>query len=51
MANNTPVKDDPEQLEHANKLWDNFIQGSKISIVLIVIIVALLAIFFVPTGA
>ena len=51
MASNTPVKDDPQQLKTAEKLWANFIQGSKISIVAIVVVVLLLAVFFVPTGA
>ena len=51
MDSNTPVKDDPKQLEDAKKFWDSFIQSSKLSIVIIVIVVMLLALFFVPTGA
>ncbi|MEM7650861.1 MAG: hypothetical protein AAF204_02120 [Pseudomonadota bacterium] len=50
MANQTPVKDDPKQLEEADSLWKSFIVGSKISIAICVFALIALALLFVPTG-
>ena len=51
MASNTPVQDDPKQLEDAKHFWDSFTQISKWSIISIVVIVILLALMFVPSGS
>ena len=51
MAKNQTVKVDPKQLADAETLWAHFIQGSKLSIALIIVVVLSLAFFFVPTGA
>lgn len=51
MANQTPVEDDPQQLEDARTFWTTFMQGTKWSIILIVIILIGLALAFVPSGS
>lgn len=51
MAHNTPVQDDPQQLQNAQDFWHSFMRGSKISIIFIILIVVGLALAFVPTGS
>lgn len=51
MANHTPVEDDPKQLEHAEYLWATFTQRSKWSVIAIAILLLLMALMFVPSGA
>jgi len=51
MASNTPVQDDPKQLEDAQNFWTAFMQGSKWSIIAIIVVLIALLVFFVPTGA
>lgn len=43
----TPVSVDPQQLDHAQRLWNNFIAISKWSIVGIVIVLALMTLAFI----
>lgn len=50
MGSHTPVEDDPEQLEHANKLWAGFAVGTKWTIILIAVVLVGLLVAFVPMG-
>ncbi len=50
MASNTPVQDDPKQLAEAQAFWNAFTQGTKISIIAIVIVLVALLVLFVPMG-
>jgi len=50
MANHTPVEDDPAQLENAQSFWSTFMQGSKYSIIFVVIVLIALLVMFVPFG-
>ena len=45
MASQEPVKVDKKELEHAQKLWDNFGVATKWSIYLIIVILIAMAIF------
>lgn len=49
MANHhsEPVAVDPAQLAHANALWHNFVKMGKWFVLHVVIILALLAFFFI----
>ncbi len=50
MGSNTPVQEDPEQLQNAEKFWESFAVGSKWTIILIAIVLLGLLVAFVPMG-
>ena len=43
MASNEPVKVDKKEIEHAQKLWENFGVATKWSVILVVAAIILLA--------
>ncbi len=47
MADHTPVEIDPQQIEHAHELWAGFIKISKLTIIVSVVTLAILAAAFV----
>ncbi len=51
MASHSPVEDDPKQLVDAQNFWGAFMQGSKWSILAVIVVLIALLVFFVPTGA
>ena len=51
MASNTPVEEDPKQLQDAKNLWGAFMQSTKWSIIAIIVVLIALLLLFVPTGA
>ncbi len=50
MGSHTPVEDDPEQLETAQKIWQSFTVGTKWTIRIIAVILIGMVIAFVPKG-
>ncbi|MBL4805350.1 MAG: hypothetical protein JKY71_10835 [Alphaproteobacteria bacterium] len=50
MGSHTPVEDDPEQLEAANRMWAGFAVGTKWTIRLVAVVLIGLLIAYVPMG-
>ena len=50
MADQKPVQAAPKEMKEAEALWESFMSISKISIILISVILIGLAIAFVPFG-